>query len=163
MEMICRIMGRHHKNARDVLQTSASLETAAFLKFERALFVGVKCPTAPYLMKRSVLCTALSIHLLNCQLLLQLLVISWCRTRCRKIFHLFLGIPNEKLTPRKTRRRRRNSNVPIHSTFHVRRKQTVKRETNLTFLYFERKALMDLKFEDFFRIWSSKPRKLKFD
>ena len=99
--MICRIMGRHHKNARDVLQTSASLETAAFLKFERALFVGVKCPTAPYLMKRSVLCTALSIHLLNCQLLLQLLVTSWCRTRCRKIFHLFLGIPNEKLNPRK--------------------------------------------------------------
>ena len=120
VEMICRIMGRHHKNARDVLQTSASLETAAFLKFERALFVGVKCPTAPYLMKRSVLCTALSIHLLNCQLLLQLLVTSWCRTRCRKIFHLFLGIPNEKLTPRKTRRRQRNSNVPIHSTFHVR-------------------------------------------
>ena len=77
VEVICRIMGRHHKNARDVLQTSASLETAAFLKFERALFVGVKCPTAPYLMKRSVLCTALSIHLLNCQLLLQLLVISW--------------------------------------------------------------------------------------
>ena len=44
-----------------------------------------------------------------------------------------------------------------------RRKQTVKRETNLTFLYFEKKALMNLKFEDFFRIWSSKPRKLKFD
>ena len=44
-----------------------------------------------------------------------------------------------------------------------RRKQTLKRETNLTFLYFERKAMMDLKFEDFFRIWSSKPRKLKFD
>ena len=35
-------------------------------------------------MKRPVLCTALSIYLLNCQLLLQLLVISWCRTRCRK-------------------------------------------------------------------------------
>ena len=44
-----------------------------------------------------------------------------------------------------------------------RRKQTVNRKTNLTFLYFERKAMMNLKFEDFFRIWSSKPRKLKFD
>jgi hypothetical protein len=44
-----------------------------------------------------------------------------------------------------------------------RRKQTVKRETNLTFLYFEREAMMELRFEDFFRIWSSKPRKLKFN
>ena len=44
-----------------------------------------------------------------------------------------------------------------------RRNQTLKRETNLTFLYFEKKAMMDLKFEDFFRVWSSKPRKLKFD
>lgn len=44
-----------------------------------------------------------------------------------------------------------------------RRSQSVKRETNCTFLYFERKTLMELEFEDFYKIWVGKPRKLKFD
>ena len=34
--------------------------------------------------------------------------------------------------------------------------------TPLPFLYFERKTLMELKFEDFLKIWESKPRKLSF-
>ena len=43
-----------------------------------------------------------------------------------------------------------------------RRRQSTKRETQLTFLYFESKTLMALKFEDFLKIWESKPRKLSF-
>ena len=43
-----------------------------------------------------------------------------------------------------------------------RRSQSVKRETNCTFLYFEKKTLMELEFEDFYKIWVGKPRKLKF-
>lgn len=43
-----------------------------------------------------------------------------------------------------------------------RRNQTTKRESNLTFLYFERQTLMSLQFEDFLKIWESKPRKLSF-
>ena len=43
------------------------------------------------------------------------------------------------------------------------RRQSTKRESNLTFLYFERKTLMSLKIEDFIKIWESKPRKLSFN
>lgn len=43
-----------------------------------------------------------------------------------------------------------------------RRKMTTKRETNLSFLYFEKKTLMNLKFEDFIKVWMSKPRRLSF-
>ena len=43
-----------------------------------------------------------------------------------------------------------------------RRKQSTKRETNLTFLHFERKTLMNIKFDDFLKVWESKPRKLSF-
>ena len=41
-----------------------------------------------------------------------------------------------------------------------RRSQTTKRETDLTYLHFERKTLMELKFDNFLKIWQSKPRKL---
>ena len=40
--------------------------------------------------------------------------------------------------------------------------QTTKRETDLTYLHFEGKTLMELKFDNFLKIWQSKPRKLFF-
>ena len=43
-----------------------------------------------------------------------------------------------------------------------RRRQKTKRETNLTFLHFERKTLMTIQYEDFLRVWESKPRRLNF-
>ena len=43
-----------------------------------------------------------------------------------------------------------------------RRCQTSQRESNLTFLHFERKTLMALKYDDFIKVWDSKPRKLSF-
>ena len=42
------------------------------------------------------------------------------------------------------------------------RTQTTKRETDLTYLHFERKTLMELKFDNFLKIWQSKPRKVFF-
>ena len=43
-----------------------------------------------------------------------------------------------------------------------RRRQSTKRECNLTFIYFEKKTLLSLKFEDFLKRWESKPRRLSF-
>ena len=44
-----------------------------------------------------------------------------------------------------------------------RRRMSTRREANLTFLHFERKTLMSLRFEDFLKVWREKPRKLSFD
>ena len=43
-----------------------------------------------------------------------------------------------------------------------RRRQATKRESNLTFLHFERTTLMSLEFDDFVKVWDSKNRKLSF-
>ena len=43
-----------------------------------------------------------------------------------------------------------------------RRCMTTERESNLTFLHFERTTLMELKFEDFLKTWNGKPQKLSF-
>ena len=43
-----------------------------------------------------------------------------------------------------------------------RRRQATKRESNLTFLHFERTTLMSLEFDDFVKVCDSKNRKLSF-
>ena len=43
-----------------------------------------------------------------------------------------------------------------------RRRQATKRESNLTFLHFERTTLMSLEFDDFVKVWDSTNRKLSF-
>ena len=43
-----------------------------------------------------------------------------------------------------------------------RRRQATKRESNLTFLHFERTTLMSLEFDDSVKVWDSKDRKLSF-
>ena len=43
-----------------------------------------------------------------------------------------------------------------------RRRQATKRESNLTFLHFERTTLMSLEFDDSVKVWDSKNRKLSF-
>ena len=43
-----------------------------------------------------------------------------------------------------------------------RRRQATKRESNFTFLHFERTTLMSLEFDDFVKVWDSKNRKLSF-
>ena len=43
-----------------------------------------------------------------------------------------------------------------------RRRQATKRESNLTFLHFERTTLISLEFDDSVKVWDSKNRKLSF-
>ena len=43
-----------------------------------------------------------------------------------------------------------------------RRSMSTKRESDLTYLYFENETLMSVSFEEFLERWRQKPRRLKF-